>query len=128
MIMAQEQDLTFITENIPPATSFIQSGKSLRLSHVGRQEATLITEMLKRGDDPNKINEKDWEKRRESWKREAQIIYPDEGDYKVWLVDPETKKPIPLGEKVEFIGGFRENKGKDNPNPEPSEMQLNISI
>ena len=83
MIMAQEQDLTFITENIPPATSFIQSGKSLRLSHVGRQEATLITEMLKRGDDPNKINEKDWEKRRESWKREAQIIYPDEGDYKV---------------------------------------------
>lgn len=120
--MAQEQDFTFITEDIPPATSFIQSGKSLRLSFVGRQEAALITEMLKKGNDPNKIDEKDWEKRRKNWKREAESVYPDEGDYKVWLIDPETKKPIPLGEKVEFIGGFRENEGRNDKNPEPSKI------
>ena len=30
--MAQEQDITFITEDIPGATSFIQSGRSLRFS------------------------------------------------------------------------------------------------
>jgi hypothetical protein len=111
--MAQEQDITFITEDIPPATSFIQSGKSLRATYAGRQEAKLITDMLLGGvEDPNKISEKQWQEFRADWKKEAEIKYPDEGDYKVWVLDPVTNDPVPIGEMVEFIGGdVRENPG-----------------
>lgn len=116
--MAQEQDLTFITGDIPSATSFIQSGKSLRRSYVGREEAKFITNILLEDGDPNLIDKKTWEENRENWKKEAEIKYPDEGDYKIWMIDIETNLPIPLGEKVEFIGGIRENKGKETENPE----------
>jgi hypothetical protein len=121
--MAQEQDLTFITEDIPAATSFIQSGKSLRLSYMGRAEAKTITDMLLEEEDPNTIDEKTWTSLRSAWKKEAEILYPDEGDYKVWLVDEDGETPIPLGQRVEFIGGIRENPGKDDVNPEPEEPE-----
>ena len=116
--MAQEQDLTFITEDIPGATSIIQSGKSLRLGYVGRQEADYIKTIIDSGDKPEKISKKEWTKLRNSWKKEAEKIYPDEGDYKVWLVDVEAEKPIPVGSKVEFIGEVRENPGRDDASPE----------
>ena len=110
--MAQEQDLTFITEDIPAATSFIQSGKSLRLSYIGRAEAKTITDMLLEKEDPNTIDEKTWTSLRSAWKKEAEILYPDEGDYKVWLIDPNTQEPVAIGEMVEFIGGeIREHPG-----------------
>lgn len=118
--MAQEQQITFITEDIAPATSFIQSGRSLRLSYVARQKSSYITTLLIEDViDPLSISEKEWEDLESVWKKEAEIKYPDEGGYKVWLIDLETNLPVPLGEVVEFIGGdVRENKGEDIPNPE----------
>ena len=110
--MAQEQDITFITEDIPGATSFIQSGRSLRLNYAARQEAKYINEAVMANIavpgsaiDPTTINAKIWKSLRAEWKKEAEIKYPDEGDYKVWIVDPNTGAPAPLGEVVEFIGG-----------------------
>lgn len=116
--MAQEQDLTFITEDIPPATSFFQSGRGLRLSYMGRQEALYITEAIGKEEDPNEITEEEWLILRESWKKEAEVTYPDEGIYKVWLIDPVSKLPIPIGSIVEYIGDKRESKGKEAENPE----------
>lgn len=117
--MAQEQDITFITEDIPGATSFIQSGKSLRLYYAARQEAKYINEAVMANIavpgsavDPTTIDTKTWKSLRAGWKKDAEIKYPDEGDYKVWIVDPNTGAPAPLGEVVEFIGGdVRENPG-----------------
>jgi hypothetical protein len=106
-------NFTFIPEEIPPATSFIQSSVGLRSSFVIRQQALLITDMIiKGGKDPNDITEQQWEEYKAEWKKEAEIKYPDIGDYKIWLVDPETKEPVPIGEVVEFIGGaVRDNPG-----------------
>lgn len=117
--MAQEQDITFITEDIPPITSFIQAGRSLRLSYVARQEAKYINDILisnvnnpTKQIDPTKITPEFWENIRKTWKSEALIKYPDDGDYKVWIIDPQTNTPVPLGEMVEFIGGdVRETPG-----------------
>lgn len=117
--MAQEQDITFITEDIPGATSFIQSGKSLRLSYVARQEAKYINDAVMANIaipgsavDPTTIDAKTWKNLRAGWKKDAEIKYPDEGDYKVWIIDPNTGLPAPLGEVVEFIGGdVRETPG-----------------
>lgn len=117
--MAQEQDITFITEDIPGATSFIQSGRSLRLSYVARQEAKYINDAVMANIaipgsavDPTTIDAKTWENLKAEWKKEAEIKYPEQGDYKVWIIDPNTGLPAPLGEIVEFIGGdVRENPG-----------------
>jgi len=144
--MAQEQDITFITEDIPPATSFIQSGRSLRVSYVGRKEAKYINDIIlqniadpKKQTDPNKITPEFWEMVRSNWKQEALIKYPDEGDYKVWIIDPVTNLPVPLGESVEYIGGdIRETPGglpcteyildlKAATIPDPSTYQVAIS-
>lgn len=104
---------TYIAEDIPPATNFIQSGTGLRSSYAGRQEAKFITDMLIEGEkDPNNVSEQQWQELRLEWKKEAEIKYPDIGDYKIWLLDPVTNEPVPLGEMVEFIGGdVRENPG-----------------
>lgn len=117
--MAQENSITYITEDIPASDSFIQSGRGLRLSYVARKEAKYINDILlqniktpNRTTDPTKISPEFWEAIRNTWKAEALIKYPDEGDYKVWIVDPKTGEAAPLGEVVEFIGGdVRENPG-----------------
>lgn len=111
--MAQQNSITFITEDIPEATSFIQSGRNLRKSYAAREEAQYITEMIKKEtQDPNTIDPKVWENLKENWKKEAEIRYPDEGNYKVWLIDPNTQEPVVIGEMVEFIGGeVREHPG-----------------
>jgi hypothetical protein len=108
--MAQ-QDLTFITENIPPTISFIQSGISLRLSYVIKKEAKYINDILinnianpSEAKDPNTIDSKTWDSLKKTWREEARIKYPDEGDYEVWLIDPETQDPVVIGEVVKFLG------------------------
>lgn len=116
--MAQERDLTFITENIPPATSFIQSGKSLRAAYAGRKEAKYIVDAIQKGQDPTTIDPKNWATVRDGWKEEANKIYPDEGDYKVWLVAENGTTPVPIGSRVEFIGGIRENAGRNDIKPD----------
>lgn len=106
------EQFTFITEDIPPAKNFVQSGKGLRLSYAARQEAKLITDMLIEEEDPNRITKEEWTDFRAIWKREAEIKYPDEGDYRVWLIDPITEEPVLIGEVVEFMGGdVRNNVG-----------------
>lgn len=121
----QEQDLTFITEDIPGATSFIQSGKGLRLSYVIRRKAKFITDMLLGGiEDPNNITQKQWQSEIEKWKEDAKVQYPDEGDYKIWLVDVDGVTPIPLGTRVEFIG----NDIRETPGGQPcTEYTLDLS-
>jgi hypothetical protein len=117
--MAQEQDITFITEDIPGANSFVQSGRSLRLSYAARKEAKYINDILLNnianpGEfvDPTSFDEKYWGTLRASWKQEANVRYPDEGDYRVWIIDPQTGNAVPLGEMVEFMGGdIRETPG-----------------
>jgi hypothetical protein len=123
--MAQEQDLTFITGEIPAAKNFIQSAKSLRLSYRGKQEAKFIQDTIAEGENPNEIGEKLWTASREQWKKEAEIKYPDEGDYLVWIVDPITEEPVALGEVVEFIGSeVRENPGRFDPDPEETPEEI----
>lgn len=115
--MSQEYEyppnFTYIKEDIPPATSFMQSGKSLRASHAARLETKFITDMLIKGEeDPNNIKKEQWQELRSEWKKEAELKFPDQGDYKIWLLDPETNEPVPIGEMVEFVGGdARENPG-----------------
>lgn len=122
--MAQDYDITFITEDVPPSPNFIQSSKGLRVSYVARQEVKLITQMqiedieavkqgkIKEPRDLTQIKPSFWDLMKTTWKREAEIKYPDDGDYLVWIVDPVTGVPVPLGEVVEFIGGdIRNNPG-----------------
>jgi len=104
---------TFIAEAIPPATQFTQSGRSLRLSYVIRAQAKYIGEILiERQDYPlnptidiENYDERTWEDLRDTWKKEAELKYPDEGDYVVQIVDPDTGLPVPLGEMFVFVGG-----------------------
>lgn len=117
--MAEERDFTFIFDDIPPARNFIQSGESLRLSYMAKAEAQYINKILMDNIafpltpiDPTTISTKTWEDLRVLWRREAEIKYPDEGDYLVWLVDPITDVPVTIGDVFEFIGGeVRENPG-----------------
>jgi hypothetical protein len=117
--MAEDNSVSFITEDVPPSPNFIQSGKSLRLCYVNREESKFITETLISNAEAEPGEEFDfaklplsfWENSRETWRQEAVLKYPDEGDYLVWIVDPITGDPVPLGEVVEFIGGIRDNTG-----------------
>ena len=104
---------TFIPEEIPPATAFTQSGESLRVSYVIRKQAKYIGEILiERQENPGaptidieNYSEETWVDLRSVWRKEAEIKYPDQGDYVVQIVDPETGLPVPLGEMVTFVGG-----------------------
>jgi hypothetical protein len=111
--MSDKATPTFIAEDIPISTATIVSGTSLRLSYVFRAESKYIGEIfLARIANPGdstvyieNYNEKTWESLRDVWRKEAEIKYPDEGDYVMQVYDPITELPIPLGEDVIFIGG-----------------------
>lgn len=109
---------TFILGDVPASDSFTQTGKSLRLGYVLRQESLFITNiLLDRQANPGDptiefelFSEKAWEGMRSNWAQDAEAVYPEEGDYLVWIIDPSTGDPVPLGSMVEFIGGeVREN-------------------
>jgi len=107
-------DVTFIDdEHIEPTDSFIQSGVSLRESYVLRKKVVQYRDWVNTAIDPNSISKEDMDDLFSVWKKEAEIKYPDEGDYKVFAVVDNV--PVPLGEVVEFIGGdFRGNPGQAN--------------
>lgn len=118
--MSNQTIPTFIPEDIAPTTAFTQSGKSLRISYVLREESKYIANiLLDRQANPldptidiENYDEKTWEIFRNIWRAEAEIKYPDEGDYVVQIVDPDTGLPVPLGEMVTFVGGdIREVSG-----------------
>jgi len=101
---------TFIPEDIPPGTATTQSGASLRSSYVIRKQSEYITNylILKASSPPilpPPPTEEELVKLRVVWQQEANIKYPDQGDYAVQRADPETYEPIPLGEEVVSIGG-----------------------
>jgi hypothetical protein len=105
---------TFIAEDIPFSTATTVSGASLRLGYVFREESKYIgniflARIANPGDptiDIENYDEKTWESLREVWRKEAEIKYPDEGDYVMQMYDPITNSPIALGEDVMFIGGI----------------------
>jgi hypothetical protein len=107
---------TFLADEGPPPTSSIQSGKELRLGYVLRQESVYVTSILMDREanpgDPTiefeNYDEKTWESFRNEWKKEAEAIYPEEGDYIVYLVD-DTGTPVTTGSLVEYVGGTSPN-------------------
>jgi hypothetical protein len=111
--MSDKATPTFIAEDIPFSTATTVSGTSLRLSYVFRAESKYIgniflARIANPGDatiDIENYDEKTWEILRNVWRKEAEIKYPDEGDYVMQVYDPITELPIPLGEDVVFIGG-----------------------
>lgn len=107
---------TFLADDGPPPTSSIQSGKELRLGYALRQESVYVTTILMDREanpgDPTiefeNYDEKTWEILRDEWKKEAEGIYPEEGDYIVYLVD-DTGTPVTTGSLVEYVGGTSPN-------------------
>jgi hypothetical protein len=109
---SQSQAVTFITEDIPPSESFIVSSVSLRKSFIIRKKAEAIVDFINTNPGYTKEDvDKFIEDTDGIWTKEAEIKYPSEGDYLVYVLDPVTKDPIPIGETVEFIGGIREVPG-----------------
>ena len=102
---------TFLADDGPVPTSFIQTGKELRLGYALRKESLFITTILmdrqaNPGDPTDEFenySEKTWQSIREGWKREAEAAYPLDGDYIVHLID-DTGAPVPTGSLVEYIG------------------------
>ena len=113
--MSDQTTPTFIPEDIPTSVSrnTTVSGESLRLSYVFREQSKYIgniflARIANPGDptiDIENYSEKDWESLKSVWRKEAEIKYPDEGDYVMQVYDPITELPIALGEDVTFIGG-----------------------
>lgn len=107
--MAEEQGASFNSEEVGPPTSFIQSGKQLRKSYVQREVAKAIAEAEIAALPP--MTKEDIVAFTTDWKKEAEELYPDEGNYKVALRD-ESGDLIPIGSVVTYIGGdIRENEG-----------------
>lgn len=111
--MSDQFTPTFIAEDIPPTTATTVSGASLRIGYVFREESKYIADIflarIANPGDPTipieNYDEKDWEDLRNVWRKEAEIKYPDEGDYVMQVYDPITDLPIVIGEDVMFIGG-----------------------
>jgi hypothetical protein len=114
MSQAQSQNNsapTFLADDGPLPTSFIQTGKELRLGYALRKESLFITTILidrqaNPGDPTDEFenySDKTWQSIREGWKREAEAAYPLDGDYIVHLID-DTGAPVPTGSLVEYIG------------------------
>jgi hypothetical protein len=103
---------TFLADDGPPPTSFIQTGKELRLGYALRKESVFVTTILMdrqaNPGDPTiefeNFDDKTWQGLRDEWKKEAEAAYPLEGDYIVHLVD-ETGAPVPTGSLTEYMGG-----------------------
>jgi hypothetical protein len=111
--MPDKSTPTFIAEEIPFSTATTVSGASLRLGYVFRAESKYIGDIflarIANPADPTidieNFDERTWENLRSVWRREAEIKFPDEGDYVMQMYDLDTDSPILLGEEVTFIGG-----------------------
>ena len=103
---------TFLADDGPVPTSYIQTGKELRLGYALRKESLFITTILmdrqaNPGDPTDEFenyDDKTWQSIREGWKREAEAAYPLDGDYIVHLID-DTGAPVPTGSLTEYMGG-----------------------
>jgi hypothetical protein len=83
-------------------TFMIMSGDALRKLHVSREYGTQIVNWEKEGTVPSCVPAKEFEELIEKWSKEAESMYPGEGDHRVRLLD-ENGDRIPIGSEVEFI-------------------------
>lgn len=83
-------------------TFMIMTGDALRKLHISRQYGTQIVNWEKEGIVPSCVPAEELEKLIEGWSKEAESLYPGEGDHRVRLLD-ENGERIPIGSEVEFI-------------------------
>jgi hypothetical protein len=83
-------------------TYTIVSGEHLRTLHVSKQYAAKTVDWEDKKIDPACVTKKEMEELISLWTKEAESLYPGEGDYRVRLLN-EIGDRIPIGSEVEFI-------------------------
>lgn len=83
-------------------TYMMLTGDYLRKLHISKQYGTQIVNWVADGVDPLCVPAEDMEKYVQTWTKEAEAMYPGEGDHRVRLLDDEGNR-IPIGSDVEFI-------------------------
>ena len=83
-------------------TYMVLSGDYLRKLHISKKYGTQVVNWVAEGTDPLCVPEQDMKDLLDTWTREAELMYPDEGDYRVRLIDEEGNR-LPIGSVVEFI-------------------------
>ena len=94
----------------PSITTFIiMSGDALRKLYISKEYGTQIVTWENEGIIPSCVSTKEMTSLIENWSKEAESIYPGEGDHRVRLLD-ENGDRIPIGSEVEFIIEERETE------------------
>lgn len=102
--MENNLDVTFLPEEDGTAipTYTIASGRELRRLHIIRSNETQIYTWIGEGVVPSCVPEEERQALIDQWMAEATVLYPEEGDYRVRLLDV-MGEPIPIGSSVEYI-------------------------
>lgn len=87
--------------SIPTFTIF--SGDTLRKLHVTRQYSTQLNTWVAAGIEPSCVPPGQFQSLMDSWMAEAYLMYPQDGDYRVRLLDAITNERILIGSDVEFL-------------------------
>lgn len=96
---------TYNEEDIPAPEYMIMTGKELRDYYLHIQEINLNQDIIEGGGNPADQEHilRIESLRRGTWLEEATILYPQEGTYKVILID-EVGDRVEVGEQVEYVG------------------------
>ena len=81
----------------------VVSGQFLIKMYISAKYQEQLWQWVEDEIDPNAVSPKDLADLKDAWRREAELLYPDKGDYKVRLLDEEGD-PVVIGSDVEFIG------------------------
>ena len=85
---------------IPVYTIF--SGDTLRKLYISRQHTAQLNTWIAAGIEPSCVSATQVQNLLTDWKNDAMVLYPEEGDYRVRLLD-ENGVDIPIGDDVEFL-------------------------
>ena len=83
-------------------TYMMLSGEDLRKLYISKKYSTQIVDWVADGIDPLCVPKESMQALIDTWRKEAEILYPGEGDHRVRLLDDEGNR-IPIGSDVEFI-------------------------
>lgn len=83
-------------------TFIVLTGDYLRKLYISKQYETQIVTWVADNIDPLSIKKDAMDLLMDTWRTEAESLYPGEGDYRVRLLDEEGER-IPIGSDVEFI-------------------------
>jgi hypothetical protein len=83
-------------------TYMVLTGDYLRKLHISKKYGTQVVNWVAAGTDPLCVPEQEMADLLEQWTKEAESMYPGEGDHRVRLLDEEGNR-IPIGSEVEFI-------------------------